>query len=52
MRGGLVLDPDVVHLNQGGFGACPIPSFEEYQRRQRELEWGPTDFFTLWNRGL
>ena len=46
MRDGFVLEPDVVQLNHGSFGACPIPVFEEYQRIQRELEEGPTDFFT------
>ncbi len=46
MRDGFLLDPSVVHLNHGSFGACPAPVFEEYQRLQRELEAGPTDFFT------
>jgi isopenicillin-N epimerase len=46
MREGFLLDPDVVQLNHGSFGACPVPVFEEYQRLQRELEAGPTDFFT------
>ena len=46
MRDGFLLDPDVVHLNHGSFGACPVPVFDEYQRLQRELEAGPTDFFT------
>ena len=46
MRDGFLLDPTVVHLNHGSFGACPVPVFEEYQRLQLELESGPTDFFT------
>src|SRR5262245_6191111 len=46
MRDGFLLDPTVVQLNHGSFGACPITVFEEYQRIQRELEPGPTDFFT------
>ena len=46
MRGGFLLDPEFVHLNHGSFGACPTPVFEEYQAIQRELEAGPTDFFT------
>jgi isopenicillin-N epimerase len=45
MRGGFLLDPAVAHLNHGGYGACPEPVFAEYQRLQRELEAGPTDFF-------
>jgi isopenicillin-N epimerase len=44
MREGFLLDPNVVHLNHGSFGACPIEVFDEYQRLQRELESGPTDF--------
>ena len=55
MRDGFLLDPDVVQLNHGSYGACPIEVFEEYQRFQRVLEEGPTDFFTrqvvrgIWN---
>ena len=44
MRDGFLLDPDVVYLNHGGYGACPIAVFDEYQRWQRELEREPTDF--------
>ncbi len=46
MRDGFLLDPEVVHLNHGSFGACPVVVFDEYQALQRELETGPTDFFT------
>jgi len=46
VRDGFLLDPSVAHLNHGSFGACPAPVFDEYQRIQRELEEGPTDFFT------
>jgi isopenicillin-N epimerase len=46
VRDGFMLDPDVVQLNHGSFGACPVEVFDEYQRIQRELEAGPTDFFT------
>ena len=45
MRPGFLLDPEVVYLNHGGYGACPIAVFDEYQRWQRELERQPTDFF-------
>jgi hypothetical protein len=33
-----LLDPDVILLNHGSFGACPRPVFETYQRRQADLE--------------
>ena len=46
MRDGFLLDPDVVYLNHGSYGACPQAVFDEYQRLQRDLEQGPTDFFT------
>jgi isopenicillin-N epimerase len=41
-----LLDPTVVYLNHGGYGACPRPVFEEYQRWQLELERQPTLFFS------
>jgi isopenicillin-N epimerase len=44
MREHFLLDPSVVFLNHGSFGACPIPVFEEYQRWQRELERQPVEF--------
>ncbi len=39
-----MLDPDVVFLNHGSFGACPRPVFETYQRWQAELERQPVEF--------
>lgn len=44
MRDQFLLDPDVIFLNHGSFGACPRPVFEEYQRWQRELERQPVEF--------
>jgi isopenicillin-N epimerase len=44
LREQFFLDPDVVFLNHGSFGACPRPVLEEYQRRQRELERQPVEF--------
>ena len=39
-----LLDPDVVYLNHGSFGAVPRPVFESYQHWQRELEANPSNF--------
>jgi isopenicillin-N epimerase len=39
-----LLDPDVIYLNHGSFGACPGPVYSEYQRWQLELERQPVDF--------
>jgi isopenicillin-N epimerase len=47
MRELFLLDPDVVFLNHGSFGACPAPVFEAYQRFQRQLERQPVEFMAL-----
>lgn len=39
-----LLDPDIVFLNHGSFGAVPRPVFESYQHWQRELEANPVFF--------
>ena len=39
-----LLDPKVIFLNHGSFGATPHPVFLEYQRWQRELEKQPVEF--------
>jgi isopenicillin-N epimerase len=39
-----LIDPEVVFLNHGSFGACPRVVFEEYQRYQIELERQPVEF--------
>jgi isopenicillin-N epimerase len=44
MREVFLLDPDVVFLNHGAFGACSRPVFAEYQRIQLELEREPVEF--------
>ena len=41
-----LLDPDVVFLNHGSFGATPRPVLEVYQKWQRELERQPVRFLT------
>ena len=44
MRDAFLLDPDIVFLNHGSFGACPKPVFEAYQRWQLDLERNPVAF--------
>jgi isopenicillin-N epimerase len=46
-----LLDPDVVFLNHGSFGATPKPVFAAYQEWQRRLERQPVYFISheLWD---
>lgn len=44
LRGLFLLDPDIIYLNHGSFGATPRPVFEAYQHWQRELERQPVEF--------
>jgi isopenicillin-N epimerase len=44
LRSEFLLDPDIVFLNHGSFGACPRPVFASYQAWQRELERQPVEF--------
>ena len=46
MRDLFLLDPDVVFLNHGSFGATPRPVFEAYQGWQARLERQPVFFFS------
>jgi isopenicillin-N epimerase len=41
-----LLNPDVIYLNHGAFGATPRAVFKVYQKWQRELERQPTHFFS------
>jgi isopenicillin-N epimerase len=47
-----LLDPNVIFLNHGSFGACPQPVFDDYQRWQRELERQPVEFLARRSHGL
>jgi isopenicillin-N epimerase len=44
MREQFLLDPDLVFLNHGSYGACPREVFADYQRWQLELERNPVEF--------
>ncbi len=44
MRHLFLLDPDIVFLNHGSFGACPREVLETYQAWQLELERNPVEF--------
>lgn len=44
LRAQFLLDPEIVFLNHGSFGACPRPVFEVYQQWQRDLESNPVGF--------
>ena len=44
LREQFLLDPDVIFLNHGSFGATPRPVFETYQNWQRKLEHQPVKF--------
>ncbi|MBN2548585.1 MAG: aminotransferase class V-fold PLP-dependent enzyme [Anaerolineales bacterium] len=39
-----LLDPEIIFLNHGSFGACPRPVFRAYQNWQRILEREPVQF--------
>jgi isopenicillin-N epimerase len=44
IKASFLLDPSIIFLNHGSFGACPRPVFEAYQAWQRELESQPVLF--------
>ena len=51
MKDLFLLDPSVVYLNHGSFGACPRPVFDTYQALQLDLERQPIEFLAL-DRGF
>ena len=50
LKSQFLLDPTVVFLNHGSFGATPKPVFREYQRWQRDLEKQPVEFLSSTRR--
>jgi isopenicillin-N epimerase len=52
LRGEFLLDPDIIFLNHGSFGACPRAVFERYQEWQLELEREPVLFLARRIDGL
>lgn len=47
LRSEFLLDPKIVYLNHGSFGACPRPVFDAYQAWQRTLELEPVQFLGI-----
>lgn len=41
-----LLDPQIIYLNHGAYGATPKPVYESFQRWQLELEREPVDFLS------
>lgn len=52
LKSEFLLDPGVIFLNHGSFGACPKEVFETYQSWQRELERQPVEFLGRQAKGL
>jgi isopenicillin-N epimerase len=52
IRDEFLLDPDIVFLNHGSFGACPREVFARYQEWQLELERRPVEFLDRRIEGL
>lgn len=45
-------DPEILHLNHGSFGACPLPVLETQTRLRRRLERNAVGFFLREMEGL
>ena len=52
MRDAFLLDPDIVFLNHGSFGACPREVFDAWQGWQRAMERNPVEFMGRRSGGL
>ena len=52
MREHFLLDPDIVFLNHGSYGACPREVIAEQQRWQLEMERNPVAFLGRRSAGL
>jgi isopenicillin-N epimerase len=52
LRDQFLLDPSVVHLNHGSFGACSRVVFDDYQSWQLALERNPMQFLARESGGL
>lgn len=52
LRDAFLLDPELVFLNHGSFGACPREVFEAFQQWQLALERNPVEFLGRRSAGL
>ena len=41
-----MLDPGIIYLNHGSYGACPRPVFDTLVKYQKQLEFEPVKHFT------
>jgi isopenicillin-N epimerase len=44
MKDLFLLDPALIFLNHGSFGACPVQVMQEYQQWQMQMERNPVEF--------
>ena len=52
MKEHFLIDPAIVFLNHGSYGACPRPVFDVWQDWQREMERNPVQFLARRSAGL